>query len=287
MLYYRVPWPLVVVSPDSAVAQYQAFFKHLFDLKWVERELNKTCKLYQATRTLANFDRRALRRQSLGTESSIGNPAIKNLMLAYNTCHSMMHFFRQYLLYSSFELLDPLWKTLEENLKNASNVDDMIAYHMVFLEKAMKGLFFSRKLKLPPALFKVQELALDFAKLTGKYVDIDYAALDRAAESSVQMENLSGSSAELERRRFKAKRVRAVIDAALTNPQYEGQLKELSVNFKTRCRDFLSLLMDAYEESKKSKHGSRDDLESLSNLIDRLDYNGYFCENVGIRTRSL
>jgi gamma-tubulin complex component 2 len=284
MLYYRVPWPLVVVSPDSAVAQYQAFFKHLFDLKWVERELTKTCKLYQATRTLANFDRRHHSSASTGVG---GTPAIHNLMLAYTTCHSMMHFFRQYLLYSSFELLDPLWKTLEENLRDASNVDDMIAHHMVFLEKAMKGLFFSRKLKLPPALFKVQELALDFAKLTAKHLDIDYGALDRAAESSVQMENLSGKSAQVEKRRFKARRVRAVIDAALTNPQYEGQLKELSVNFKTRCRDFLSLLMEAYDESKKSKHGSREDLESLSNLIDRLDFNGYFCENVGIHTLAM
>lgn len=284
MLYYRVPWPLVVVSPDSAVAQYQAFFKHLFDLKWVERELNKTCKLYQATRTLANFNRRALRRHSLGTDLSLSNPAMRNLMLAYNTCQGMVHFFRQYLLYSSFELLDPLWKTLEDNLKKASTVDDMIAHHMVFLEKAMRGLFFSRKLKLPPALFKVEELALDFAKLTSTHLDIDYAALDRAAESSVQMENLSGSKADVERRRFKTRRVRAVIDAALTNPQYESQLKDLSVNFKTRCRDFLSLLMDAYEESKKSKLGAREDLESLSNLIDRLDFNGYFCQNVGIHT---
>jgi gamma-tubulin complex component 2 len=236
---------------------------------------------------LANFDRRAMKRQSMGgTESSsMANPAMKNLMLAYNTCQSMMHFFRQYLLYSSFELLDPLWKALEENLKNASNVDDMIAHHMVFLEKAMKGLFFSRKLKLPPALFKVEELALEFANLTAKHIDIDYAALDRAAESSVQMENISGSKAEMERRRFKARRVRAAVDAALTNPQYETQLIELSVKFKTRCRDFLSLLIDAYEESKKSKQGAREDLESLSNLIDRLDYNGYFCQNVGIHTR--
>lgn len=288
MLYYRVPWPLVVVSPDSAVAQYQAFFKHLFDLKWVERELNKTCKLYQATRALANYDRRALRRQSLGTGTSNGmsNPAMKNLMLAYNTCQSMMHFFRQYLLYTSFELLDPLWKALEDNLKKSSNVDEMIAHHMAFLDKAMKGLFFSRKLKLPPALFKVEELALDFAKLTSNHLEIDYVALDRAAETSVQMENLSGNKAELERKRFKARRVRAVIDAALTNPQYESQLKEVSVKFKTRCRDFLSLLMDAYEESKKSKQGVREDLESLSNLIDRLDFNGYFCHHVGIHMTS-
>ena len=282
MLYYKVPWPLVVVTPDSAVAQYQAFFKHLFDLKWVERELNKTCKLYQVTRSLANYERRASRLQEPNS-GILSNPAMRNLMLACNTCQSMVHFFRQYLLYSSFELLDPLWKSLESSLRKSASVDEMIGHHMQFLEKAMKGLFLSRKLKLPPALFKVEELALEFAKLTFTHLDIDYMALDRAAESSVQLDNLKGPRAEMERRRFKSRRVRAVLDAALTNPQYESQLREVSIRFKTRCRDFLTLLMDAYEDSKKSKqHGSRDDLESLCNLIERLDFNGYFCKTVGV-----
>ena len=233
MLYYRVPWPLVVIAPDSAIAQYQAFFKHLFDLKWVERELNKTCKLYQSTRMLANFERRAARRLSTGGRNmdpapesiAMSSNAMKNLMLAYNTCQTMVHFFRQYLLYSSFELLDPLWKALEDNLKKSSNVDEMIEHHMTFLERTMKGLFLSRKLKLPPALFKVEELALDFVKLTSKHLDIDYIALDRAAESSVELDDLQGRAAEAEKRRFKARRVRAVVDAALTNPLYETQLR--------------------------------------------------------------
>jgi gamma-tubulin complex component 2 len=275
MLYYHIPWPLAVISPDTAVAQYQAFFKHLFDLKWVERELCKTCKLYQVTRSLANFERRASRRESVDSKGAspakLSNPAMRNLMLAYNTCQSMMHFFREYLLYSSFELLDPLWKALECSLKKSENVDDMAAHHMVFLEKAMKGLFLSRKLKLPPALFKVEEIALDFVKLSFDHMNIDYAALDRAAASC-------GGSL-LERQRFKARRIRAMMDASLTNSQYESQLKDLSLQFKMRCRDFLMLLVDAYEDSKRGtgRKKERDDLESLANLIDRLDgFNRYY-----------
>ena len=291
MLYYRVPWPLVVVAPDTAIAQYQAFFKHLFDLKWVERELNKTCKLYQVTRSLANFERRASRRQSLaeraeraegkvgadtgGHPQRLSNPAMGNLMLAYNTCQSMMHFFREYLLYSSFELLDPLWKSLEDSLRTSTTVDDMVAHHMAFLEKAMKGLFLSRKLKLPPALFKVEELALDFVKLSFDHLDVDYPALDRDAESCGD-----GPSALSERRRFKSRRVRAMLDTALTNPTFESRLKDLTINFKTRASDFLSLLADAARDSKKGRGASRrrdrDDVDCLSSLIDRLDYNGYY-----------
>ena len=94
MLYYKVPWPLMVVSPESAVAQYQAFFKHLFDLKWVERELNKTCKLYQATRNLANFERRALRRQSIpgGTDKVDGAGRKQEpTAVPVQRCHKQSH----------------------------------------------------------------------------------------------------------------------------------------------------------------------------------------------------
>ena len=289
MLYYKVPWPLMVVSPEAAVAQYQAFFKHLFDLKWVERELNKTCKLYQATRNLANAERRAVRRQSMqsvpggkdradgraGSQNQpphVSSAAMSNLMLAYSTCQSMVHFFREYLLYSSFELLDPLWKSLEDSLERSANVDDMAAHHMSFLEKAMKGLFLSRKLKLPPALFKVEELALEFVKLSFGHLDVDYAALDRAADAC--------SGGPTERRRFKARRIRALTDAALTSTEFESKLRDLSVKFKTRCGDFLTLLVDAYQDSRKGqgvgRRRDRDDLDCLSSLIERLDFNSFY-----------
>jgi len=258
MLYYKVPWPLVLVAPDAAIAQYQAFFKHLFDLKWVERELNQTAKIYQVTKSLANFERRSTRRLSL-TDSNkasqvirLESTAMRNLMIAYRTCQSMIHFFRQYLLYSSFELLDPLWRTLEERITDCLTVDEMISHHFTFLEKAMKGLFLSRKLKLPPALFKVEELALEFAKLSSKHLEIDYDALDRAAENSAQLDNLTGRKAYTEKKKYKSRRIRASVDAALTNPQYETKL--MYVN----C--WVVLIQSWSFNTKGRLHSSRDEV---------------------------
>lgn len=250
MLYYKVPWPLVLVAPDAAIAQYQAFFKHLFDLKWVERELNQTAKLYQVTKSLANFERRSTRRLSLADSNKasqvtrLESTAMRNLMIAYRTCQSMIHFFRQYLLYSSFELLDPLWRTLEERITDCSSVDEMISHHFTFLEKAMKGLFLSRKLKLPPALFKVEELALEFAKLSSKHLEIDYSALDRAADNSAQLDNLTGRKAYTEKKRYKNRRIRASVDAALTNPQYETKL--MCVKLMAFMKKRSDLIQDHY-----------------------------------------
>lgn len=226
MLYYQVPWPLVVVAPDSVIAQYQAFFKHLFDLKWVDRELNRTYKLYQATKSLASLERGTARRLSVSKGALKSEmTAMKNLMLAYQTSQAMGQFFRQYLLYSSFELLDPLWKSLEDKIRDSRSIDEMVLHHSNFLEKAMRGLFLSRKLKLPPALFKVEELALEFVELSFRYLDIDYSALERAAENSVQLDNLKGVQAEAAKRKYRARRIRAEVNAALTNPRYEAELR--------------------------------------------------------------
>ncbi len=57
----------------------------------------------------------------------------------------MTHFFRQYLLYATFEVIEPLWETLMRHLNNATSVDEMIEHHKVFVKKVMKGLLLSRK----------------------------------------------------------------------------------------------------------------------------------------------
>lgn len=58
--------------------------------------------------------------------------------------------------------------------------------------------------------------------------------------------------------------------------------RELASNFKVRCKDFLSLLVDAYQDAKRTKQGSREELECLSNLIERLDFNGYFKQRMEV-----
>jgi hypothetical protein len=40
-------------------------------------------------------------------------------------CHQMMHFFHQFLLYTTFEVLEPLWHTLQAHMRAASTVDQV------------------------------------------------------------------------------------------------------------------------------------------------------------------
>ena len=45
-------WPLSIVISHQALTRYQLMFRHLFELKWAERDLNAVWQIYQSTRML-------------------------------------------------------------------------------------------------------------------------------------------------------------------------------------------------------------------------------------------
>ena len=104
-------------------------FRHIFELKWVERELNRVCALYQRTTGLASR-RSRMRRASLGGGGSGGAPGggdalAASLAASYSTCQLMTHFFRQYLMYVTFEVMEPLWGAFEAKVQTASSLDEV------------------------------------------------------------------------------------------------------------------------------------------------------------------
>ena len=45
------------------------------------------------------------------------------LQRAYSVCQQLMHFFHQYLLYVTFEVLEPLWHSMFAQCRQATTVD--------------------------------------------------------------------------------------------------------------------------------------------------------------------
>ena len=121
-----MPWPLSIAAPEAALAQYQMVFRHIFELKWVERELNRVCALYQRTTGLASR-RSRMRRASLGGggPGTPGDALAASLAASYSTCQLMTHFFRQYLMYVTFEVMEPLWGAFEAKVQTASSLDEV------------------------------------------------------------------------------------------------------------------------------------------------------------------
>lgn len=120
----QVPWPLSIAAPEAALAQYQMVFRHIFELKWVERELTRVVALFQQTTGVASRRARA-RRASLGPGADRGDALAASLAQSYSTCQVMTHFFRQYLMYVTFEVMEPLWGAFEASVTTASSLDEV------------------------------------------------------------------------------------------------------------------------------------------------------------------
>lgn len=290
MLSYEAPWPLSIVAPDAALAQYQMAFRHLFELNWVERELSKVCGLYHTTAALANVQRRARRRDSLAAAGPAAaaaaamaastSPAAATLAVAYHTAQIMTHFFRQYLLYATFEVLEPLWASLERHIESAATVDDIIDYHRVFLKKVMKGLLLSRNVVVLRALLALKDLALTFVKHSSTHLTIDYEGIDQEMSEAAAVAGTKGPAVQRDRRKNKGQRIRAFLEEALSSPSFAGPVREYRSKFEARCGDFMCALADAHKQARSEKSDTREELESLQSLMGRLDFNGYFAKRV-------
>eukprot|EP00887_Chlorella_sp_A99_P000883 scaffold5.g883.t1 len=259
ILAYAVPWPLSVVAPEAAVAQYQLAFRHLFDLKWVDRELSRVASVYAHTAGLANARARAARGARAGAAPA--SPLGAALARSYSLCQMMTHFFRQarpgrFLLYVTFEVLEPLWAAFETKVQTAASLDEIVEQHKVFLRQLMKGCLLSRKVSVLQALLKLKASALAFVRLTDERVAVSFETLeDELAEALVGAP--PGAAGRRAAREAKATRLRGLL---------EGRLAD---------RDFLRRALSAWARCTQSSWAA-EELESLHNLMLRLDFNDFF-----------
>ena len=147
-LDYRVQWPLSLVVSRKALTKYQLVFRHLFHCRHVERQLGATWQLHQATRRIA------------GPGGPLGR--------AYCLCQRMLHFLQNFMYYITVEVIEPNWATMDEALRRAATLDDVIEAHDKFLDACMKEgmLFWPKILK---RLERIKSICLRFAATTGAF----------------------------------------------------------------------------------------------------------------------
>jgi gamma-tubulin complex component 2 len=107
----RISWPLSLIFAQSSMQLYKLLFRHLFFCKYVERRLFATWLDHQM---LKEFTLRAL----LG----------KTYMLR----QKMVHFMQNLVYYMMFEVIEPHWHKLMENIANVKTVDNLAQIHNHF-----------------------------------------------------------------------------------------------------------------------------------------------------------
>ena len=74
-----------------------------------------------------------VQKEGYDSTQSVCSHSEGGLKRAYGLCQRMMHFFHQYLLYVTFEVLEPHWLTLLRQLNAAETLDKVLLIpHLIF-----------------------------------------------------------------------------------------------------------------------------------------------------------
>lgn len=169
-LEYRAPFPLSLVLSRASVFKYQLLFRHLLACHHVQRELRGAWQAQQRSRW---------------------GEAQRALMM---TCSSglqrMLHFWRSYEHYVSFEVLEPTWADMENSLAAAPDTDGAMKAHGAFLDRVMALTMLFRP-QLVDTLARIRGASLAFAAIA--------AATAEGTDDATAMAQLRALDAAFER----------------------------------------------------------------------------------------
>ncbi|CAL8282835.1 unnamed protein product [Merluccius merluccius] len=241
---YIVKWPLSLIINRKALTRYQMLFRHIFYCKHVERLL---CNVW-----ITNKD---AKQHSLRSA--------KWFSAAFALRQRMLNFVQNIQYYMMFEVMEPTWHVMENNLKSASNIDDVLCHHTSFLDNCLKDCMLTNQelLKIFSRLMSdcitftnhmqcfTQSMSLD-------RLSLEHAATDGSRDPSQKLS--SKSAAEL-------------ADALQSGGGFETTIGRFDSNFS-------SLLLDLLD--KLSIYSTNDCEHSMINIIYRLDFNGFYTERL-------
>ena len=282
MLETQVKWPLSLVVSRRAVTKYQLLFRHLFLAKFVERRLHTSWAEQQSYKELDV-------RKALG--------------LAFCVRHKMQHFLATYIYYMMFEVVEPHWHVLKTSLRTGEGVehlDDVIRLHQEFQDSCLKECLLTDQ-SLLKVLNKILVVCLLFAaymeQATKDLAEAAASVSEVSSSSSRRVGDVEGSAsggglfipatdggvgkrgggggrktpqhidngaARRERVARQTAEVRARAEASGFGPTMEA----FSKNLDFHTEEFMRRLWEDSRAQYQSSH--------LSNLLARLDYNGFF-----------
>jgi gamma-tubulin complex component 2 len=136
---YNVEWPLSLVISRKSLTKYQLIFRHLFLCKHVERQLGAAWSYHQSTRELD------LRRA---------------LASSYRVRQRMTHFLQNLEYYIMYEVLEPNWCTMEQNVRKASTIDEVLKYHSDFQDTCLTMMMLTDPNLVKVMIFIIHQLIL-------------------------------------------------------------------------------------------------------------------------------
>ncbi|KAK2004563.1 Spc97/Spc98 family protein [Colletotrichum falcatum] len=170
LLQYRLPWPVQLVVTEDTIAQYQAVFTLLMQIR-------RAVGLIQRNRIL---DELASRRDIWG-----------NRTLYYLLRSRLMWFCNCLQTYLATLVLAPYTENLYRSLRQAYDVDAMIGLHATFMKQVVDAACLGKKLD------PIRGGILDIMDLAARLEDAQSASVAEEAEEAQELSRLSTMSSPM------------------------------------------------------------------------------------------
>ncbi|XP_062330032.1 gamma-tubulin complex component 2 isoform X2 [Osmerus eperlanus] len=249
---YIVKWPLSLIINRKALTRYQMLFRHIFYCKHVERLL---CNVW-----ISNKDAKQYSLHSA-----------KWFAVAFALRQRMLNFVQNIQYYMMFEVIEPTWHIMENNLKSASNIDDVLCHHTSFLDNCLKDCMLTNPelLKIFSKLMSVCVMFTNQMQAFTNSMRLDRLSLEHGAIKGPPSQ--SERAQDTEKRKLTSKFVAEHVQALQSDAGFENTISKFDSNFSTLLLDLLD---------KLSIYSTNDCEHSMINIIYRLDFNGFYTDRL-------
>ncbi|KAM4623681.1 gamma-tubulin complex component 2 isoform 1-T1 [Polymixia lowei] len=261
---YIVKWPLSLIINRKALTRYQMLFRHMFYCKHVERLL---CNVW-----ISNKDAKQYSLHSA-----------KWFAAAFALRQRMLNFVQNIQYYMMFEVMEPTWHIMENNLKSASNIDDVLCHHTSFLDNCLKDCMLTNP-ELLKIFSKLMSVCVMFTNCMQRFtqsmrldrLSLEHGTMEGPPSQSERTEEAEkkklAAKVRSERRKIPAEQFLAEhVDALQSDASFEATIIKFDSNFSTLLLDLLD---------KLSIYSTNDCEHSMINIIYRLDFNGFYTERL-------
>ncbi|XP_018606329.1 gamma-tubulin complex component 2 [Scleropages formosus] len=253
---YIVKWPLSLIINRKALTRYQMLFRHMFYCKHVERLL---CNVW--------ISNKAARQYSLHSAKWFAG--------AFALRQRMLNFVQNIQYYMMFEVMEPTWHIMENNLKSASNIDDVLCHHTSFLDNCLKDCMLTNP-ELLKIFSKLMSVCVMFTNCMQRFtqslrVDSEMGRLTLEHGTMEGPPTKNERTEEAEKKRLTSKYLADHVDALQSDSGFEATISKFDCNFS-------SLLLELLD--KLSIYSTNDCEHSMINIIYRLDFNGFYTERL-------
>ncbi|KAJ3155844.1 Gamma-tubulin complex component 2 [Geranomyces variabilis] len=183
-LKYTAPFPVSLIINKKVLLKYQLTFRHLFQCKYIERQLSDAWReqsksgLYTRSKRFRVPRRRTSAFLENGYEdrhddvtNDRKDEEEEESMLMSRMCAlrtKMLHFMQQYMYHVGYEVVEQLWQKFEEEVVKADTIEDVIQIHLEFQDRCMKECMLSNA-EMVKAFRKLMLICTDFCRFSLSY----------------------------------------------------------------------------------------------------------------------